>query len=133
MPAIAPQTLFAEAKCYACFGPVSEVQMLKLAYLRRILLASDPLAATDPQSLLEYGKCFPCFSTASLADIMELAILDQIAQAASGGGGGGAGSFDCGVVNPVAAPTGACGLYVNTATSSLFYWTGSIWFPLLGG
>lgn len=36
MPAIDPQTLLEEAKCYACFAQASLPEMLKLALLSRI-------------------------------------------------------------------------------------------------
>lgn len=88
MPALSPNTLLAEANCFACFGAVSSVQMIRLSLLARILLALNPVAATDPQSLLAYAKCFNCFSNASLGDMMELALLDQIAQSIGGGVGG---------------------------------------------
>lgn len=85
MTPVDPQTLMSEAKCYGCFGPTSEATLMELAYLARILLALNPMAATDPQSLMSYGKCFPCFGSASMSQIMLLSLLDQISQFLSGG------------------------------------------------
>lgn len=80
MAAIAPNTLLEEAKCYECFGPLSQGQLLKLALLRRQLLALNASAEVDAQSLFEYGKCYACLGL-SIFDILEVSLLDQIAQA----------------------------------------------------
>lgn len=81
MAAVPMQTLMAEAKCYQCFGPLSDSQLLTLAQLRRWLLALSPAAATDAQSLVAYAKCFACLGSLSMYDLMSLALLNQIADA----------------------------------------------------
>jgi len=79
MAAISVNTLLDEVKCYACFG-ASMTQLIKLALLRRQLLALVPAADVSAGALLEYAKCYGCYG-ASLVDLLELALLDQIAQA----------------------------------------------------
>lgn len=77
--AIDPNTLFDEGKCYTCYGLASEYQILKLALLRRISLASNPANDVSPNGLLAQAKCLGCNSYASEAKMMELALLQQIA------------------------------------------------------
>lgn len=79
MAAIPAQTLFNEAKCYECFGRLTDAQMLVLALERRILLTANPAADVTPQGLLDYAKCNLCF-TGNTYDGMEMALLDQISQ-----------------------------------------------------
>lgn len=75
MPATPTQTLFDESKCYTCYGDVSTAAALKLALLRRELIAINPMAATDPQTLFNSGKCYACFGPLASAQILELALL----------------------------------------------------------
>lgn len=81
MAAVPMNTLMDEGKCYACFGPISDAQILNLAQLRRWLLSLDPAADTSPQSLVAYSKCYACLGSLSMYELMQLALLDQIAQA----------------------------------------------------
>lgn len=75
-----PNILLAESVCYQCYGPLTIGQQLKLALLRRAVLAADPVAATDAQSLVTYGTCFACLGL-SMGDLLELSLLDMLAQA----------------------------------------------------
>ena len=77
--AIAAQSLFEEAKCYECYGPITLPQLLTLALLRRQLLALNPASDVSAQGLISYAKCYACY-TGSMFDLMELALLDQISQ-----------------------------------------------------
>lgn len=81
MPVIDSQTLFNETKCYLCYGPISESQMLALGLERRWLLNLDSTADVSPQSLLAYAKCYACYA-GNTYDLLELALLDQISQLA---------------------------------------------------
>lgn len=47
------------------------------------------------------------------------------------GGGGGGGTVGCGVVDPVAAPSGSCALYFNQLAGSLWGWNGVSWTPIV--
>jgi hypothetical protein len=78
MAAISTQTLLSEVQCYACYGS-SITTLLKLALLRRILLAAVPSADVSASALIAYAKCYACYGS-SVMDLIELALLDQIAQ-----------------------------------------------------
>lgn len=80
--------------------------------------------ATDPQTLLDQASCYSCFATSQYTlELMELALLAQIV--AAGGGGGGA--VSCGAADPVAAPSGTCGVYVNTTSGQIFWFYSGAW------
>lgn len=78
--AVSATELIAESRCYACYGEVSEAQLLSLGLERRILLERNPTADVSAAALLGYAKCYGCYG-ASIYDLLELALLDQIAQA----------------------------------------------------
>lgn len=116
------QTLFAEGKCFACFGPITQVQILRLVLLSRLATALNPVLATTPQDLLDQGECLACYGM-SLADIMELVLLGLIANNIDGGGGGGSSNLS-GVVDPigVVVPTALNQLYTNMASVPKSVW-----------
>jgi len=119
-------TLLSDTKCYECLSP-GLWQLLKLGLLKQILLASSPMADTSTNALLEAAKCYQCLSP-GMWQLLELALLQQIVDAGSTGGGG----VTCGSGDPGAAPSGACGLYVDTdAPPSLWAWDGSAWQQLI--
>ena len=120
-------TLLAETVCFSCLSE-GEWQLLKLGLLKQILLAQNPVADTSTTALLEAAKCYACLSP-GIWQLLELALLQQIVDA--GGGGAGGGAVTCGVVDPVAAPSGSCALYVNTVAQSLWYWDGVSWTALI--
>ncbi|OLE10697.1 MAG: hypothetical protein AUG89_11580 [Acidobacteria bacterium 13_1_20CM_4_56_7] len=132
MAATNPQTLFAIGKCFECYGPLTAVQILRLAILSQTLNSLNPMAATDPQSLLAYAKCFSCFSNASMADMMELALLDQIYQNITGTGGGGIGEVFSGHYAggaPTQVPTAPAAIaYDLDAPNNEWLWNGVAWF-----
>lgn len=80
MTALDIQTLFGEAKCYACYGPVSDYQLLKLALLRRQVIKLSPTEDVSAAGLMDYAKCYACYNPGSTYDLLELALLDKIAQ-----------------------------------------------------
>ncbi len=75
--AIATNTLMEEAKCYACFGPLSSAQLLELALLRRRALQVDAAAVVTPNGLFEATKCYACLG-ASMFDLFKLGLLNII-------------------------------------------------------
>lgn len=77
MAATNAQTLFDEGKCYLCNTTANTAQVLRLALLRRILIANVPTADTSSGALMAYGACFACYGMTEV-DIIELALLDQI-------------------------------------------------------
>lgn len=78
MSQISVNTLLDEVKCYACLG-ISINQLIKLALLRRILLAASPSEDVSVGALMEYAKCYACYGS-SAAQLLELALLDKIKQ-----------------------------------------------------
>jgi hypothetical protein len=107
-----PQDIATGAACYACIPD-------KLAALLYILATN---AGMTPQEIATGSACYSCIPD-KLAAVLYL--LD------SGGSGGGGGSATCGLVDPVAAPTGDCGLYYNTVDQSFWAWSGSAWVELI--
>lgn len=57
--AIDPQTLFEEAKCYACYSNASMAELLKLALLNR---ASQGGGSTTDIRAANYGGAQPTFT-----------------------------------------------------------------------
>ncbi len=119
-------TLLDETKCFVCLPP-GMWQLLKLGLLKQILLASDPMADTSATALLAAAKCYECLPP-GMWQLIELGLLQQIVD---GGGAGGGGGVTCGAVDPVAAPTGSCAIYFNTAAHSLWAWNGAAWEALI--
>jgi hypothetical protein len=76
--AIAAQSLFEEAKCYECYGPLTQGQLLTLALLRRIALAHNAAAQVSPQQLISATTCYACLGL-SMFELMELGLLNIIA------------------------------------------------------
>lgn len=78
---------------------------------------------TNPTTIMAgatcYDRCIP--QGAKLAAIIFL--LDSIATAGSGG------TITCGTGAPVAAPSGSCGIYVDTTAGAeaIYVWSGTAW------
>ena len=107
-----PQTLLNEARCYECNTSGNyDLELIKIALLRQILLAANPTAMTDPQTLLNSARCYECYgANGYMLQLMELALLSQIATSSSSS----AGAVSCGTGAPSAAPAGGCGVYIQT-------------------
>lgn len=110
------KTLLAAAACYQCNAANSyELQMIKLALLKQILLAQNAMADTTPQTLLKQASCYSCYaSNAYMLEMIELALLQQIVINGSTGGGGSGGTFG-GNGSPVGVvfPTSAFAFYIQ--------------------
>jgi len=78
--------LYAESTCFLCYG-VTQAQALKLALLKRQVLALNPDADVTPETLLSLGACYACYTDGSLFDLFELALLNLVAENSSGAGG----------------------------------------------
>ena len=79
------------------------------------------------QELMDDIACLKC---AVQSGDVPLLIIGAIANLT--GGSGGLGGVTCGSGDPVAAPSGACGLYVDTdAPPSLWAWNGATWQQLI--
>ena len=118
------QSLINDVPCDLCNAPQGLELYLVLAAM--IDLANgDPVPETT-QGLIDEANCLLCLVSPGLVPYLMIAALREIS---SGGGGGGGAT--CGVVNPVATPSGSCGLYINTVAQSLWYWSGSAWVALI--
>lgn len=112
MAAPSADTLLNEARCYECntsngYG----LELMKLAVLRRILLAMDPTAVTDPSTLLNEARCYECSgANGYMLLLMELALLNRLVDSATALSG----NVTCGTGAPTVAPASGCGLYVQT-------------------
>ena len=124
------QTLLAEAKCYECYGSNEySLHLMKLAMLKQILEAANPMADTSPQALLAEAKCYACYGSSGMWPLMELALLRQILEVGIGGGGmAGAGpptiTYPAGPTNDQEGTP-----YVDTLTGMIYWWYNGIWNP----
>lgn len=118
--ACTPQELMDAARCFLCLSP-GQLQMVRIRLLCAI--KDGETVSCDPQTLLEAAKCLGCLTEGQL-EMVEVYLLCQIVSA--GGTGGGGGGATCGTTDPVAAPTGSCGIYYQLASgttpSSLWIW-----------
>lgn len=69
--------LINESKCYGCYGPLSLMDMISIALMRRILLSRNPSADTSPGALIAYGACNFCLPV-DVPNVFEMSLLDQI-------------------------------------------------------
>lgn len=112
---------------FACIPP-GILGAIKIRLLCAIL--NGETMACDATTLIEAAKCLECQIPPGMLGAIEVYLLCQIANSGTGGGGGSSG-VTCGVVDPVAAPTGACGVYYRTDNKGVWVWTGAAWFPII--
>lgn len=116
-----PSTLMAAAKCFTCLGPTEQYA------IQTYLLCQISGMSCEPATLMDSARCFTCLEESQLAAINTY-LLCQILLA---GGGGGGVSVSCGIVNPVAAPTGSCAIYYRTDNGAVWVWNGAGWLPII--
>ena len=103
----ATDALMNDAKCIVDCIPGSD---MKLAVLIS-LFAKIANVSTNTDSLIDGAKCIEyCIPGTD----MKLAVLISLASQIAGGGGGVGGSVTCGNGAPSTAPSGGCGLYIQT-------------------
>lgn len=119
------QDLMDAARCFQCLTPW-QLQIVRVRLLCAI--KDSQIVSCDPVVLMEQANCLMCLTPGQL-DVVETSLLCQIMS--SGGGGGGGGGATCGTTDPVAAPTGSCGIYYRTDNGALWAWTGSVWLQLI--
>lgn len=122
MATCSPQALLDDAAAFAAI-PRGMLDVIQTALLCRI--AQGLGMSCNAQSLIDDAACFACLSPGELA-LVQLQLLCNIATALSGGSGSIFGVI-CGTSDPVAAPSGACGIYYRTDTGAMFIWTGAAW------
>lgn len=125
--AIDPTQFLEAAKCsFQCIPP-GMIWYAVLAALSDVA-NGDPVP-TDTNEIIDEARCL---SQCIPAGFLPYAILAAVSGISTGGGGGGSGSVLCGAADPVAAPTGTCGLYYRTDNGSLWKWNGAAWEALIG-
>lgn len=119
------QTLVSEIPCDLCNAPPGMAWYMVAAAIID-LSNGDPVPATT-QELVTEANCLMCAVPPGMLPYLMITALRNIA-----GGGGGIGGVTCGSGDPVAAPSGSCGLYVDTdAPPSLWAWDGAAWQQLI--
>lgn len=81
-PTLDPKTLLAEADCYLCYaGSGTQLELMKLALLARIMANLDPSVDTSPQALLSAAGCFSCYASSPfMLKLLEIGLLRLLAQ-----------------------------------------------------
>lgn len=80
----------------------------------------------DAETLANEASCLLCQVSPGMLPYVMIAAIRGISTAVTGGG-----SVTCGAADPVAAPTGSCGLYFRTDTGGLWAWNGAAWVALI--
>lgn len=104
----------------------SALQAIRVYILNAI--ANGETVPTAAQDLITAAKCYiACIPEGALGAI-EVYLLTQIA---NGGGGAGGSGITCSELDPVAAPTGSCGMHINIVDETLWFWNGTTWVALI--
>jgi len=106
---------------------------VKLALLCAI--ANGTTMDCSAQNLVTQAQCFENCISSGMADAIEIYLLCQIAANGTGGGGGGTGSVLCAAAaDPVAAPSGTCGIYYRLDNGKVWIWNSgaAAWNQILG-
>lgn len=120
-----PADLMEAARCFVCLSP-TQAQVIRIRLLCAIV--NGEVISCDANSLMAAANCIQCLAPGQLQAI-EIYLLCQIAT--SGAGGGGSSGVTCGVVDPVAAPTGSCGVYYRTDNGAVWVWKGAVWLQVI--
>jgi hypothetical protein len=123
--AIDPQPFIDSGNCLFCKIPPGLVWFAILAALDDI--ANGRPMPSDPDELIAEARCF---ETCIPMGFVPYAILVALQNLSTGGGLGGA--VTCGTTDPVAAPSGSCGMYFRKDNGTLWAWNGVSWTELIG-
>ncbi len=121
------QALVTGAQCiYPCV-PIGLSKYIKLALL--CAAVNSQTMDCSAQNLVNQALCLQTCIPPGMVDAIEISLLCTLVNniAAGGGGGGGTGSVLCGVIDPVAAPTGSCAIYYRSDTAKFWFWDGAAW------
>ena len=116
--AIEAQPYIDAANCTWCTIPPGMIWYAVLAAL--IDVGNGDSVPTDPQELISEARCLECTIPQGFVPYAILAAISNI----SGGGGG---AVACGAGVPVAAPSGACALYIDTTDGTLYSYYSGAW------
>lgn len=109
-----PAEIASGATCFRC---VSDYEAAVLYLLSQIA------GVAEPATIAANAACFDCIPNKQAAILY---LLDTIAVNGTGGGGGGGGAaadiVTCADVDPVAAPTGTCAIWINRVSTAVFFW-----------
>jgi hypothetical protein len=108
----------------------TDLEKIKLALLREILLALNPMADVSSNALIESINCLQCLRPYQIP-LIQIALLQQIALVALNPAPVNT-PVQCGVVDPVLPPVGACGIYYRTDNGGVWVWDGAVWQPVIG-
>ena len=111
-----PQQVASAAVCYDCI-PAGYRESVMIYLLAQI--ASNTMTPTE---LAAAAVCYDCIPAGYRLSV----IIYLLAQISAGGGAGG-GGVTCGATDPVAAPSGSCGVYYNNVSGAFFIWDGAAW------
>lgn len=125
MTAAEVKTLIDSVPCDLCNSPPGLQMYLVLAALIDVA-NGDPVPDTT-QGLITEADCLLCMVPPGLVPYLMVQAIRGISGAVISGGG-----VSCSTADPVAAPTGTCGLHYRTDDGSLWKWNGAAWGQLLG-
>lgn len=119
------QTLVNQAKCLFSCVPPGMVPYAKIAILCATL--NSTVMDCSAQNLVNQALCLENCIPRGMVQYVELALLCAINNGGSSGGGG----ATCGTSDPIAAPSGSCGIYYRTDNGGFWYWNGSAWIQFI--
>ncbi len=129
MTATEVQDLINDIPCDLCNAPPGLAWYLVLAAMVD-LANGDPVPETT-QELISEANCLLCLVSPGMVPYLMIAALREIS---SGGGAGGGSGVTCGIGDPVAAPIGTCGVYIdntNPAAPEVWVWNGVAWVAVI--
>ena len=116
MPECSPTELISDARCWQCYGQENDLyDRLEILLLCNIK-EGVAMAGCNPLDLIEDAYCLTCTIPREMWPAVKLSLLCSIAT----GGSGVLGGVTCGAGAPVAAPSGTCAIYIDTATGTLY-------------
>lgn len=120
------QTLIDGIPCDLCNAPPGLAWYLVAAAL--IDVANGEPVPETTQGLISEANCLICLVPPGMLPYLMIQAIRNI----SSGGGGSGGGVTCSNADPVAPPSGSCGLHYRNDNGALWKWNGATWDQLLG-